>query len=263
MFSSKGPKKAKKRHGFAYYVVGLFTLAIEFMLGVNAAFLVDQSVVIVADNMLAGTMFAPLASFIALFASLAVGLCFVMGGLWTFGGFIDSLDDARAYVAEYGTSSWPVVMVWALFLGIIALDFTTLGFRAAYFTARGETSLLAFFVILILLPPVLGPLLHVLEHTPRDRRLSKVRQFAEALETDDMEYNIGIMDADLRTRLLNGDKTALNEHYERVRAAELDDQAYEQQKIQERKGKQKQANRPLLSASLDQQATSGSQHINQ
>lgn len=248
MFGNKGPKKARKRHGFAYYIVGLFTLAIEFMLGVNAAFLVDQSVIIVADNMLAGTVFASLASFIALFASLAVGLCFVMGGLWTFGGFIDSLDDARAYCETYGTRGWPVVMVWALFLGIIALDFTTLGFRAAYFAARGETSLLAFFVILILLPPILGPLLHVLEHTPRDRRLSKVRQFAEALETDDMEYNIRVMEPDLRTRLLNGDATALNEHYDRIRAAELDDQAYEQQKIQERKAKQRQARRPLALA---------------
>lgn len=260
MFSSKSPKKARKRHGFAYYVVGLFTLAIEFMLGVNAAFLVDQSVVIVADNMLAGTFLTGFAPFIALLASLAVGLCFVMGGLWTFSGFIDSLDDAKAYCEAYGTSFWPVVMVWALFIGIIALDFTTLGFRAAYFAARGEQSLLAFFVILILLPPILGPLLHVLEHTPRDRRLAKLRQYAEAIETDDVEQAVREMNPALRTRLLNGDGGAITDYYAQAQAEQEMAESVERQKIQTSKIKQLKAKRPLASASLDQQAEMRSQN---
>jgi hypothetical protein len=261
MFSRRATKKARKRHGFAYYVVGLFTLAIEFMLGVNAAFLVDQSVVIVAANMLAGTILSPLAPFIALLASVAVGMCFVLGGLWTFSGFVDSLEDAKAYCDEYGTSRWPVVMVWLLFIGIILLDFTTLGFRAAYFAARGETSLLAFFVILILLPPVLGPLLHVLEHTPRDRRLAKVRQYVEALETDDLEVAVKEMNPALRTRLLNDDPTAITDYYAQAQQEQEMIESAERQKLQERKQKRIAARRPLVPASLDQQAKQRSQNL--
>jgi hypothetical protein len=239
-------KKVKKKHGLAYYVVLLFTLAIELMLGINAAFLVSQSVSIVARNMLDGTAFAGLAPLIALFCSLAVGACFVMGGMWTYAGFIDSLEDAKAYVQEYGTWNWPVWLIWAAFLAIIALDFTTLAFRAVYFAQRGETALLGFFIVLILLPPILGPLIHVLEHTPRDRRLSKVRQFAEALETDDMETVVQTMDPDLRSRMLNGDQSAIQEHYNRVDAMRAENAAYEQQKIQEREEKRKHSRAPLF-----------------
>ncbi len=254
MFRKKASKPASKRHSFAYYVVGLFTLAIEFMLGVNAAFLVDQSVIIVANNMLAGTFLATLAPFIALLASLAVGLCFVMGGLWTFSGFIDSLEDAKAYCTEYAAGWWPVAMVWFLFVGIIVLDFTTLAFRAVYFSARGESSLLAFFVVLILLPPVLGPLLHVLEHTPRDRRLAKVRQYAEAIETDDVELAIREMNPALRTRLLNGDQSAFTDYYAQAQQEQEMYESAERQKLYEREAKRQRARRPLSSASLPQQA---------
>lgn len=243
---SNKQKPAKKRHGFAYYVVGLFTLAIELMLGINAAFLVNQSVRIVADNMLGGTPLEGIAPYIALLVSLGVGFCFIWGGLWTFSGFIDSLEDARAYVRHYATNKWPVLAVWGLYLGIIILDFATLFFRASYFTARGEASLMAFFIVLILLPPVLGPLLHVLENTPRDRRLARVRQYAEALETDDIETAVKEMNPALRTRLLSGDGTALIDHYNQVQQAEEMYESRERQKLQEDNRTRELANRPLL-----------------
>lgn len=233
-------KKAKKRHTPAYYVVGTFTFSIEFMLGVNAAFLVDQSISIVARNMLAGTFLEPLASVITLLVSLAVGFCFVFGGMWVFSGFMDSLDDARAYMAEYGTNRWPVVMIWILMLAVVALDFTTLLFRAAFFAERGAGALFVFFLILILMPPVLGAIIHVLEHTPRDRRLAKARQYGESLESDDAEQLVRVMDPDLRSRWLNGDASAVQAHYDRVAALRAENQAYEQQQIAARDAKKQE-----------------------
>lgn len=245
MFGQKA-KQHKKRHTLAYYVVALFTLAIELMLGINAAFLVFQSVSIVANNMLAGTSFMAVAPLIALFCSLAVGFCFVMGGMWTYAGFIDSLKDARAYIAaeiapmlenspSYTppmTVYWPIWLIWAGFVAIIGLDFATLAFRAAYFAQRGEIALLGFFVILILLPPILGPLIYVLEHTPRDRRLTKARHEVETLEVSDIERAVRTMDPDLRSRWLANDKTALQAHYDRVDGQRQENAAYERQKIQ-------------------------------
>jgi hypothetical protein len=248
------PKKAKKRHGFAYWIIGLFTFAIEFMLGLNAAFLVYQSVIIVAENMLRGTGLEPLAAIITLIASLAVGICLVLGGCWTFAGFMDSLDDAKAYRQHYATGRWPVAMVWCLEIAVVALDFTTLMFRSSYFAEKGATSLFAFFVILIFLPPVLGPLMHVLENTPRDRRLAKTRRYAEQLDTDEIEHVVQVMDPDLRSRLLNGDGSALTEHYARVDAIRNENHVYEQQQVAERQRGDAEKNRPLVQASLPQQA---------
>jgi hypothetical protein len=239
------PKKASKRHSLAFYVIGTFTFAIEFMLGVNAAFLVDQSVRIVTENMLTGTPIAPLAGAITLIASLAVGFCFVFGGMWVFGGFMDSLADAEAYEDENGTNAWPRVMVWLLFLAVIALDFTTLLFRAAYFAEKGASALFAFFVILLLMPPVLGPLIHVLENTPRGRRLNKARRQAEALEIDDVTRVVEAMDPDLRSRWLDGDATALQEHYDRVDVQRQEAYEYEQQKIRERDEKKQKSRQGL------------------
>lgn len=244
--SKKSTKPARKKHGFAYYVVGLFTLAIELMLGVNAAFLVDQSVRVVSDNMLEGTPLAGGSSFIALIVSLGVGFCFIWGGLWTFSGFIDSLEDARAYVRHYRTNKWPVAAVWGLYIGIIAIDFATLFFRASYFAAKGETPLMAFFVVLILLPPVLGPLLHVLENTPRDRRLARVRQYAEAVAVDDIETAVKDMNPALRTRLLSGDGTALRDYYAQAQQQEEMYESRERQKLQGDEAQRDYAQRPLV-----------------
>jgi len=251
-------KQNKKKHGFAFWVIGLFTLAIEMMLGINAAFLVDQSIIIVAHNMLTGTFLEGLAPVISLIVSLILGVCLIVGGCWTFAGFMDSLDDARAYRDAYGTSNWPVVSFWSLEIGIVALDFTTLFFRASYFAEKGAIPLFAFFVILIFMPPVLGPIIHVLENTPHDRRMAKVRRYAEALDGDDVEHAIKTMDPDLRSRLLQGDASALPEHYARVDAIRAENEDYERQVMEDRDRKRASKNRPLASASLPQQAQLGS-----
>lgn len=236
-------QKAKKHHGFAFYIVGLFTLAIEIMLGVNAAFLADQSLLIVCKNMLDGTQLAFLSQIIALIGSLFVGASLMLGGMWTFGGFIDSLDDARAYIRHYGTSNWPIWLLWLAFIAIIGIDITTLLFRQSYFASRGESALMGFFVILIFLPPVLGPLLHVLENTPRDRRLAKVRRQAEAIETEDTIEAVQSMPAEMRRRLLEGDTSAFTDYYAQAQIEQEDAQAYEQAVIAERARRQAEAER--------------------
>lgn len=253
------PKKARKRHTAAYYVIGVFTFAIEAMLGLNAAFLIDQSVAIVAHNMLVGTFLDPFAPIITLCISLVVGVCFIAGGFWTYGGFMDSLDDAKAYQQHYGAMRWPVALVWSGAIAVVLLDLTTLLFRAAYFAERGAIALLAFFVILIFLPFVLGCLMHVLENTPRNRRLAKTRQFVEAIEIDDLDKAAREMDPDLRSRWLSGDANALQEHYDRVERRRQDAYDSKQQQIEEQQRGNAEKNRPLLTASLANEADQRSQ----
>jgi hypothetical protein len=249
-------KKAKKRHTLAFYIIGIFTFAIEAMLGINAAFLIDQSMGIVAHNMLDGTPVAAFGGLITLVISLAIGFCFIFGGMWTFTGFMDSLDDAKAYKDYYGTGEWPVRMVWSLEVAVVALDLMTLCFRATYFTEKGAFWLFIFFLILIFMPPVLGPLIHVLENTPRDRRLAKAYRHVEQLEADDISLAVEAMAPDLRTRYLDGDQDALQEHYERVEALREDNHAYEQEQMRRRDEKKQRAyappTAPLAGASLTQ-----------
>jgi hypothetical protein len=246
MFGFGKAREGAKQHGMAFYVIGAFTFAIEFMLGVNAAFLIDQSVRIVAQNMLAGTPLAPLGAMITLVASLLVGFAFVCGGMWVFNGFMDALSDAEDYEDEHGTSwAWPRAMVWALFVAIIAVDFTTLLFRAAYFAEKGAQALFAFFVILIFVPPVLGALIHVLENTSRGRRLNRARRQAETREVGEVTNAVETMDPDLLSRWLSGNTSALQEHYDRVNQQRQASFEYEQQKIKARDEKKQQSKRPL------------------
>lgn len=242
-------QKAKRQHSAAYYVIGAFTYAIEAMLGLNAAFLVDQSLIIVTHNMLTGTPFESLGAMIALIISLAFGVALAGGGIWGFSGFMDALQDARAYRDTYHHGKkWPVAMVWMLAIAILVIDFTTLMFRASFFAEKGAWALLAFFVVLIFLPPILGALMHVLENTPRDRRLTKARQYGEQLETDDIYSVVEQMDPDLRSRWLADDATALQEHYDRVGQQRQEAFEYEQQ--QAKKGQT--VNRPLLTIPMPQ-----------
>lgn len=243
--------KARKKHGTAYYAVMMFTSAIEFALGTNAGYLMYQNFTITLYGMLHNELGA---SALTTILAFVFGSAIFVGGMWTFAGFIDNLEDARAYREAYGTATWPVALIWTGLFLVMALDFTTLLFRLTFFNEKGALSLFAFFCVLIILPPVLGPLIHVLEHTPRERRLAKVRNYVEQLDTDEIERVAREMDADLRTRWLNGDATARTEHYDRVQA--LRDEAYDQEQatIQERERKKAEKNRPLPLDSRRKQA---------
>lgn len=255
----KKPRKARKHHSAAYYVIGTITFAVEVMLGINAAFLIDQSVSIVARNMLDGTPIASLATGIALILSIILSVGFAAWGFWTFGGFMDTLKDVQAYQEEYGTRSWPVVLVWASAVLIILIDCATLFFRAAYFAERGEGALLVFFAAIIIIPFPLGCLMYVIEHTPRKRQLAKMRQFASSVEISALDTVIQEMDDDLRSRWLADDATALQEHYDRIAAAQEEDRLYSQGLIEERQRGKEEEQRPLLTASLANEADQRSQ----
>jgi len=251
MFKLKNTRK--KNHGMAFYVIGAFTFAIESMLGINAAFLVDQSVSIVTDNMLKDTPLSPLSGMITLVVSLAVGFCFIFGGMWVFSGFMDSLDDAKAYTKEFKSKRWPETMVWLLMFAVIALDFTTLVFRSAFFAEKGALALFAFFVILILMPPILGPLIHVLEHTPHNRQMAKVRVQTEHRHTASMTKIANDIDDDLLDDLLSDDhdvsQSAVDEHWRRMDARENEKIDGKRARQDEQEEGQEKKDRPLSLAS--------------
>lgn len=240
------PAKAKRlKHGPIYWIILLFVFAIEAMLGINAAFLVHESASIVVTNLLAGTPFAGLQVMVILVISLAFGVCLMCGGMWVFGWFKDSLEDARAYVEETGESQWNVQRLHLIKWAIYAIDLTTLLFRSSYFAQEGAIALMTFFVILIFLPGPLGSMLYVHEHTPRDRRMSRARQKAEIRVSQDAERAVDYMDPDLLARWVEGDETAYQEHLGRVESLRQEGYAREQAAMAANGKKQKDTRRPL------------------
>src|SRR6266849_3564873 len=69
--------KAKRKRGPVYWSIFLFVAVIEAMLGINAAFLVHESVVIVIDNLLVGTPVQGASAVITLTISLVFGACLI------------------------------------------------------------------------------------------------------------------------------------------------------------------------------------------
>lgn len=229
------PPRAKK-HGNAYYAAMIFAMVIEFALGTNAAFLMYQNFKVTVYSMLSNEVWA---SILTIILAFAFGAGVFAGGMWTFAGFIDNIEDAKAYREEYGTTYWPESLIWAGLFLVVGLDFTTLLFRVAFFNEKGATALFAFFCVLIVLPPVLGPLIHVLEHTPRDRGKVKARDYASRIDSQRIMTAVQNMDDDLRTRYLEDhDESAITEHYERVASERQSNYEFEQGRIAERQAKQ-------------------------
>lgn len=209
-FERKTPRDRKKHTG-AYYAAMVFTCVIEFALGTNAAFLMYQNFKVTVYSMISMELWANVVTIILAFA---FGAGVFAGGMWTFAGFIDNLDDAKAYKNHYHSNGWPISLIWAGLLLVVVLDFTTLMFRVAYFNEKGALSLFAFFCVLIVLPPVLGPLIHVLENTPRNRREAKIRQYAERLDIDGQEKAIRDMSPALRAKALSNDPREVNQAFQ-------------------------------------------------
>ena len=230
------PRQDNHKHSKAYYAAMVFTCVIEFALGTNAAFLMYQNFKVTIYSMLSIELWATILTIILAFA---FGAGVFAGGMWTFAGFIDNLEDAKSYREEYGTSYWPESLIWMGLLLVVGLDFTTLLFRVAFFNEKGATALFAFFCVLIVLPPVLGPVIHVLEHTPRDRTKVKARDYASRIDSQRIMTAVQNMDDDLRTRYLEEhDESAIAEHYERVASERQANYDFEQQRIAERQAKQ-------------------------
>lgn len=245
-----GPaRETKLKHGLVYKIIMLFVFGIEGMLGINAAFLVHESATIVVQNLLAGTPIAYMEVLITLTISLVFGICLILGGMWVFAGFKDSLEDAKAYVEATGESVWNVYRLHIIKWAVMLVDFATLMFRSQFFAERGSLWLMIFFVVLILLPGPLGNMLYVHEHTPRDRRMSRARQQAEIRVSQQAEDAVAEMDPDLLARWVEGDPEAYQEHLNRVEMMREEGYAREQQAMAERDRKRSENRRPLLLAS--------------
>lgn len=240
------PSKAPKKHGTAYYAAWSFTCVIEFALGTNASFLMYQNFLITVYAMLKSEVWS---SLLTVILAMAFGAGIFMGGMWTFAGFIDNLEDAKAYRKEYRTSSWPQALIWSGLALVMALDLTTLFFRLAFFNEKGALALFAFSCVLIVLPPVLGPLIHVLEHTPHNRQLAKVRVKTEHRHTANLMRVADEIDDDLLNDLLSEDEdtsqAALDEHYRRVEARRQEVTSQSQADQQEDNAAEERKNRPL------------------
>lgn len=266
-----GPQKAKKHHSVGYYVFWWMCFIIEVLLGINVAFLVDVNLQVVAVHMmegvtLLGMSLEPVAITVAFVISLAVAACFMMGGMWTFSDFLDSYRDAEEYERAEGTSwPWPRLLMVAFLLVVMALDFFTLQFRATYFASTGETALFAFFCVLIVMPFLLGCLIHVIENTPRDRRLTKAYNYAQQVATGDEERAVQYMTAGERDMYLSGNRDdAMASYYartgqlsaERTRVEE-ERQADRQQRLAERAETRERRRNPFLKAVPPQAGQNG------
>lgn len=221
-FTFPGSTKAKKHHSLVYMIMVWFCFMIEVLLGLNVAFLVNDNLQIVARNMTEGVPFpavSVIGASVAFLISLAVASAFTLGGMWTFSGFLDLYKDAEEYEHDQGTWGWwPRGLVVLLLLIIFGLDYTTLMFRAAYFSEKGASSLFLFFCGLIILPFVLGCIIHIIENTPRDRRQTKAYNYAQQVATGDEERAVQYMTPQERDQYLTpgGREDALANYYARV-----------------------------------------------
>ncbi len=267
MLNGKIFPKARRRHSLWYWMAFSFALCIGILLGVNIALLIFASTSIVSLNLLGGLPAGQmLAYLISLSIAALLGLAFVVGYIWTFAGASSTYEAAAAYEHEYGCFwPWPRALVVGLELFFLALDLISLLYRREYFAGKGAEQLFWFFVVLSLLSPVIGLLMHILENKPLSHRLVEAQRHTANLVGDDLEQLINSMPFDKRTRVLSGDGAALREHYDAIRTHEEEIRQAEEQRRQEKyeraqeRGKRRQeSQRPLASASLLSQAEQGS-----
>lgn len=253
-------KKARRRHGVWYWMAFAFVLCIGVLLGVNIALLVFASTSVVLLNLLTG--FASglwIAYVVSLGISALLGIAFLIGYMWTFAGASSTFEAAKAYAEEYATRwPWPQSLVIGLEVFFIVLDLISLSYRREFFQAKGAEQLFWFFVVLSLLSPVVGLLMHVLENKPLKFRLAEAGQHAANLVGDDIFSAIESMPPDRRTKVLfdrSGEELAnyLQEQREEERQEREQTISREQERQQKRQG----AGHPLSLGSLGQTGSQG------
>ncbi len=246
------PKKAHRHHTLWYWMAFSFAVCIGVLLGVNIALLIFASTSVVLLTLLAGlTSGQVLAYIISLLIAALLGVAFLAGYIWTFAGASSTYEAAKAYTEEYGLNwPWPQYLVIGLELFFIVLDLISLWYRKQFFAARGAEQLFWFFVVLSLLSPVVGLLMHILENKPLRYRLTEAQRRASNLVGDDLEQLIDTMPFERRARIISGDETALSEHLEYIRQREQEVEQIEQARVKERDERRRNSNRPLVSASL-------------
>ncbi len=209
-------RRKKRKHVVAYYPIIAVTCAIEFLLALSAAFLIDDSVQLTAHKLLEGIAPDLVGKVLAGLLSFVLGVCFMIAGIWTFSGFMKTLYDFIAW-AKARKVQWPIALPWTIAGAIVILDWVSLGFRAQFLSNKGEIWLLVFFV---LLPPLvwgLGVFMYILETIPEDQRLANLRQDLEQVHIDELESAALDMDPELLSEWMNDDPAAITTHYERVK----------------------------------------------
>lgn len=179
-----------------------FATIIEVLLGVNVYFLVDVST---------GAVFPGLPALAVVVAAL-FGVGIFLGGMWVFMYAEYSFTAARAYTLHKHAWPWRELIVFSLVLGVIGLDLTSLFFRKNYLEARGADWLLVFFIILSLLPPMLGVIIHVMVNKPTKVKYVEAYERMQGSTLADLEAEMPNMSLDQKLRFLQGDSTALQEH---------------------------------------------------
>jgi len=182
----------------------VFALLIEVLLGVNAFFLVNVSTEIIFTEF----------PILALLVSALFGIGLFLGGMWVFMFAEYSYKACRAYTIAHNTWPWREVIVYLLIVGVIGLDLTSLAFRRAYLNNRGADWLFWFFVILALLPPLIGVLVHVFVNKPVEYRYGEAYDSIHQQTIDELVDVMPGMPLDKKLRYLNGDPDALREHLE-------------------------------------------------
>lgn len=180
----------------------IFAFIIEVLLGVNVYFLVKISTEAVFPD--TGVLSTGVA---ALF-----GFGIFIGGMWVFLYAEYSFKAAHAYSQAMKTAPWREIIVILMVLGVIGLDITSLFFRREYLSNRGADWLFWFFVILALLPPAIGVVLHVLVNKPMKVRYAEAYQRIHSTTIDQLEREMPNMSLEHKLRFLSGDQEALTEH---------------------------------------------------
>jgi hypothetical protein len=226
-----------RKHVAAYYPVMAVTIAIEFLLALSAAFLIDGTVVLICRNLLDGLAADLLSQVIAAALSLILGVCFMVAGIWTFSGFMRTKYDFVAWAKRYN-ADWAAYLPHAIAGAIVALDWVTLGYRAAFLSSRGEAWLLAFFA---LLPPLvwgLGIFIYIAETIPEDQQLANLRQELEQVHVGELKEAAYDMDPEELSRWMGEDADAITDYHartaqerEEARQRELDAMAVRDQQV--------------------------------
>ena len=180
----------------------IFATIIEVLLGVNVYFLVDIST---------QAVFPGLPALSAIVGAL-FGLGIFLGGMWVFMYAEYSFQAAHTYSRHKQTWPWREIVVFALVLGVIGLDLTSLAFRREYLAARGADWLLVFFIILALLPPMIGVIIHVMVNKPAKAKYVEAYERIQGSAIADLEAEMPKMSLDRKLRFLQGDSAALEEH---------------------------------------------------
>ena len=184
---------------FFKWVAFLFACVIEFLLGVNVFNLVQVSTQAAIPDI----------PYIAPIVALIAGIAMFFGGVFVFLGSGYAHKAARDYTTYYGVIAWREFIVKALVVAIVALDITSLAFRMQNLKTDNPIPLLVFFVILALLPPVLGVIVDVFVNRPVKSRLADTIQNVKINTADELGMMLHGMPLSMRLQFLQGDQSVI------------------------------------------------------